>query len=311
MGNNKKKTQKLKLTAGRPPILQKPTSISRRATRTLINQIHTLEKRKRQATRNGDKDSEAKIAAEIAALGGLEKYQQASLQGQRNDRGGDSSRILMEWLKPIESDLDKYAAKSPVSRLRMLEVGALSTTNACSQSGLFDIERIDLNSQGEGILQQDFMERPIPTHESERFDIISLSLVLNFVPEPSGRGDMLLRTLSFLRLPTVCFENGTKEGLKPYLPGLFLVLPAPCVSNSRYLDADKLNAIMVSLGYEMSKCKETTKLVYYLWTRVTDEAPFWSSVTSFTKNELRSGSKRNNFAIVLKRADLPKSKTAM
>lgn len=309
MGTNRKKPQKLKLTAGRPPILQKPTSISRKATRTLINQIHTLEKRKRQAAHNGDKNAEARIAAEIAAIGGLKRYQQASLQGQRNDRGGDSSRILMDWLKPIESGLKNFGTADPGRRLHMLEVGALSITNACSQSGIFDIERIDLNSQGEGILQQDFMERPLPMSESEQFDIISLSLVLNFVPEPSDRGDMLLRTLSFLRQPTVCFKDRAKEGLKPYFPSLFLVLPSPCISNSRYLDKDKLNAIMVSLGYEMTKFKETTKLVYYLWTRIADEAPFSRSIASFTKKELRSGANRNNFAIVLKSANAPKAKT--
>lgn len=308
MGTSKKKNQKLKLTAGRPPILQKPTSISRKATRTLINQIHTLEKRKRQAAQNGDKNAEARIAAEITALGGLKSYQQASLQGQRNDRGGDSSRILMEWLRPIESELKSDGVGVPGRQLQMLEVGALSTTNACSQSGIFEIKRIDLNSQGEGILQQDFMERPLPANESERFDIISLSLVLNFVPEPSSRGDMLLRTLSFLRLPTTCFKDGTKEGLKRYFPSLFLVLPAPCVSNSRYLDEGKLNDIMVSLGYEMTEFKATTKLVYYLWTRIADQAPFTSAATSFTKKELRSGANRNNFAIVLKYADVRKAK---
>lgn len=311
MGTTKNKGKKLKLTAGRPPILHKPTSISRKATRTLINQIHNLEKRKRQAAHNGDTAAEARIAAEITALGGLETYQQASLQGQRNDRGGDSSRILMEWLKPIESELKRLGTRSPGQKLHMLEVGALSTTNACSRSGIFDIKRIDLNSQGEGILQQDFMERPLPTSESDRFDIISLSLVLNFVPEPTGRGDMLLHTLSFLRLPTVCFKNGTKGGLKPYFPSLFLVLPAPCVSNSRYLDGTKLNAIMVSLGYKMTKCKETTKLVYYLWTRIADEAPFLSSAVSFTKKELRSGASRNNFAIVLKNADVLKAEKVL
>lgn len=306
MGTTKKKGKKLKLTAGRPPILHKPTSISRKATRTLINQIHTLEKRKRQAAHNSDTAAEARIAAEITALGGLERYQQASLQGQRNDRGGDSSRVLMEWLKPVESQLKE----SGTERLHMLEVGALSTTNACSRSGIFDIRRIDLNSQGDGILQQDFMQRPLPTSEAEKFDIISLSLVLNFVPEPAGRGDMLLRTLSFLRRPTACFKDGTNGGLKPYFPSLFLVLPAPCVSNSRYLDGEKLNAIMVSLGYELTKCKETTKLVYYLWTRIADEAPLLSSAISFTKKELRSGASRNNFAIVLKNADVTKAARA-
>lgn len=299
MGVNKKKRPKLNLAAGRPPTLQKPKSISRKATRTLINQIHTLEKRRKQAAQKGDVAAETAIASEISSLGGIEKYQQASLQGQRNDRGGDSSRVLLDWLKPVESRLQALANSDPPRRLRMLEVGALSTTNACSLSGLFDIVRIDLNSQAEGILQQDFMERPLPENDYERFDIISLSLVLNFVPEAGGRGDMLLRTLEFLHPPSR-FRDGTNAGLKPHFPSLFLVLPAPCVSNSRYLDEEKLNAIMSSLGYQVTASKTTQKLVYYLWTRHVDSPPLLRTGASFTKKELRSGASRNNFAIVLK-----------
>lgn len=298
MGINKKKRPKLNLAAGRPPTVQRPKSISRKATRTLINQIHTLEKRRKQAAQNGDVATEAAVASEIASLGGIEKYQQASLQGQRNDRGGDSSKVLLDWLKPLELAEASAESASP-RRLHMLEVGALSTTNACSLSGLFDIVRIDLNSQAEGILQQDFMERPLPKNDSERFDIISLSLVLNFVPEAGGRGDMLLRTLEFLHPPSR-FRDGMNAGLKPHFPSLFLVLPAPCVSNSRYLDGEKLNAIMSSLGYQVTKSKTTRKLVYYLWTRDVDSPPLLRTGAPFTKKELRSGASRNNFAIVLK-----------
>lgn len=299
MGVNNKKKRKLNLTAGRPPILERPKSISRTATRALINQIHTLQKRKQQAAQNGDKATEDKISAEISALGGIERYQQASLQGQRNDRGGDSSRVLMDWLKPVETELKATIRSGSSYRLRMLEVGALSTSNACSRSGVFDIERIDLNSQGEGILQQDFMERPLPTDDTDRFDIISLSLVLNFVPEPKGRGDMLLRTLEFLRPPS-CLRDGMTAGLKPYFPSLFLVLPAPCVSNSRYMDEGRLSTILASLGYEISKSKTTLKLVYYLLTRTAETPPLLGSGVAFTKKEVRSGASRNNFAIVLK-----------
>lgn len=302
MAVNNKRKPKLKLTAGRPPILHpKPKSISRKATKTLIGQIHALEKRRAQAARDGDKAAEAKAAAQVAALGGIEKYQQASLQGQRTDRGGDSSRVLMEWLKPIEAELKATTTTDgSTQRLQMLEVGALSTTNACSRSGFFDIRRIDLNSQGDGILQQDFMQRPLPIDESERFDVISLSLVLNFVPDPVGRGDMLLRTLDFLRQPTR-LEDGTTLELKPWFPSLFFVLPAPCVSNSRYLNEEKLKSILASLGYEVKQSKKSLKLVYYLLTRAAKPPALPGSGVAFTKKELRSGASRNNFAIVLKK----------
>ncbi|KAI0855655.1 putative methyltransferase-domain-containing protein [Xylaria cubensis] len=274
------------LALGRPPTVQKPRSISRKATRALINTIHQLEKKKAQAVAKGDRAAEAAADTEIASLGGIQKYQQASLQGQRNDRGGDSSRVLMEWLKP------KFSASGLTAdgSVHMLEVGALSTTNECSKSGFFDMERIDLNSQGDGILQQDFMKRPLPTDDTQTFDIISLSLVLNFVPDAPGRGDMLLRTLDFLKQPDMTEPHDA-------FPCLFLVLPAPCVTNSRYMDEPLLERIMNALGYVKTNSKITQKLVYYLWRRtlrVSIKAP------TFKKAELRSGSTRNNFSIVLR-----------
>lgn len=282
----KKKRVSKSLAHGRPPTLQKPKSISRQATKALINAHHVLEKRRAQAIAKGDIAEEASIDKEISDLGGIEKYQQASLQGQRNDRGGDSSRVLMEWLKPAQPVM-RATQDRP---MRMLEVGALSTTNECSRSQLFGMERIDLNSQGGGITQQDFMERPLPKDDSERFDIISLSLVLNFVPDVQGRGKMLLRTLEFLREPGI---HGAD--LDKFFPSLFLVLPAPCVTNSRYMDEPKLESIMTSLGYTKTESKLTQKLVYYLWTRTTSGTP----KTKFTKTQIRTGGSRNNFAIVL------------
>ncbi len=287
----KKKGPPKSLAAGRPRILHqtKTKSISRSATKALINKHHLLHKRKRQAVAKGDSTEESAIDAEIEALGGIESYQEASLQGQRHDRGGDSSRVLMQWLQPCLSAQPADSGR----RLRMLEIGALSTQNACSKSGHLDIERIDLNSQGEGILQQDFMERPLPQGESERFDIISLSLVLNYVPEPKGRGEMLRRTTQFLRAPGR-FVDSPK--LAASFPSLFLVLPAPCVTNSRYLDEERLTAIMDALGYVKVESKTTQRLVYYLWKR---DRVCKGTGGTFQKKEIRSGPTRNNFAVVL------------
>jgi 25S rRNA (adenine2142-N1)-methyltransferase len=290
MGVKKKQRPRQNLAAGRPPTVKRPKSITRKATKSLIGKIHVLEKRRIQAVAKGNAAEEAAIAAEIESLGGLKKYQEASLQGQREDRGGDSSRVLLDWLA---ANGVPSATIAKDGRLQMLEVGALSTDNACSKSGLFDIQRIDLNSQGEGILQQDFMQRPLPKDESEKFDIISLSLVLNFVPEPRGRGEMLRRTLEFLHAS----RSYSDPSLDSLFPSLFLVLPAPCVTNSRYLDEDRLGAIMSSLGYTKVKSKTTQRLVYYLWKRGAAEPV---GRQEFAKKELRLGGSRNNFAIVLK-----------
>ena len=260
-------------------------SMSRRASRALINRHHQLQKRKIQAVERGDKVEEALVETEIAKLGGLGQYQQASLQGQSNDRGGDTSKLLLQWLPTS-------ALRSLNRRPRMLEVGALSTRNACSTSGLFESVHIDLNSQEPGIQSQDFMERPLPKGASEKFDIISLSLVLNYVPDAAGRGQMLVRTLSFLENS----EASATPSTEPFFPSLFVVLPRSCVENSRYLTETRFEELMGALGYAKVCGKSTQKLVYSLW-RKGNTGP--TPNASFPKKEVNPGKTRNNFAIIL------------
>ncbi|RMY50557.1 hypothetical protein D0865_06843 [Hortaea werneckii] len=279
------------ISKGRPPLAKKPTAaLSAEKTRQLIRTHHQLNKELAKAEALGDHEGATDLKKRIEAFGGLESYQQASIQGQAKDRGGDSSVILMEWLKSISIP----TRADSLSKLRLLEVGALSTKNACSKSGIFDIERIDLNSQAEGIKQQDFMERPLPSSDSERFDIISLSLVLNYVPDAEGRGEMLRRTCRFLRT-----ETGTAPGndTKTAFPALFLVLPAPCIFTSRYMNEERLTCVMAGLGYVLLRFKHTHKLMYTLW-QLRDEPALEDQ--SFPKKEVNPGGNRNNFSVVLR-----------
>jgi 25S rRNA (adenine2142-N1)-methyltransferase len=73
------------------------------------------------------------------------------------------------------------------------------------------------------------------------------------------------------------------------------VLPLPCMENSRYMTEDLLVEIMGSLGLVFGQSKKTSKLYYSLW----KYEPCHESTKSFRKQETRSGSNRNNFAIVL------------
>lgn len=272
------------LTAGRPPLAQRPKkSITSKATRTIIRSHHTLQKQLSQAVKTGDTAKAAAVEREIEKHGGIKAYQQASINGQSSDRGGDSSKVLMKWL----GELDIKKQDDPLeTRLRLLEIGALSTTNACSQSGIFEVTHIDLNSQDPKIQQQDFMQRPLPIDDEERFDAISLSLVLNYVPDTDGRGAMLRRTREFL-----------KESETGSLPLLFLVLPAACVSNARYMTEKRLDAIMTSLGFAKLKHKLSPQLVYSLW-RLEDSSAKPSK--KFLKVEVNPGTTRNNFSIILR-----------
>lgn len=273
------------LSSSRLPTLRaKQPALSARATRTLIRTHHRLLKQRAQALHAGNQDLVAEIDAKIQENGGLESYQLASKLGQSSERGGDSSKVLVDWITPKFSSVG-----DTVCKLRVLEVGALSTQNAISKSQFLDVTRIDLNSQEPGILKQDFMQRPLPRNNDDRFNLISLSLVLNFVPDAAGRGEMLQRCVMFLtdELPPNCPVS--------FHPLLFLVLPAACVDNSRYLDEDRLAAIMSSLGFALFRSKKTSKLIYQLW-----ELSGQPSRRSFKKELLNPGGSRNNFAIVIR-----------
>ncbi|BCS28865.1 25S rRNA (adenine2142-N1)-methyltransferase [Aspergillus puulaauensis] len=273
------------LSRTRPPTVRKKhAALSAKATRTLIRSHHKLLKQRAQALKVGNNDLVDKIDAQIELNGGLESYQIASKLGQSLDRGGDSSKVLIDWIN-IRLDI----LKNTSSKLRVLEVGALSTRNSCSQNGHLDVTRIDLNSQEPGILKQDFMERPLPHSDDHRFHIISLSLVLNYVPDPVGRGEMLKRCVAFLtKAPPAGSSIST-------VPSLFLVLPAPCVINSRFLTQQRLQDILASMGFSLAKHKQTSKLIYQLWELGGSYEP-----KQFKKEILNPGRIRNNFAIIVK-----------
>jgi 25S rRNA (adenine2142-N1)-methyltransferase len=105
--------------------------------------------------------------------------------------------------------------------------------------------------------------------------------VLNFVGSPVGRYDMLKRTTLFLR-----------ECQNDVFPALFIVLPLPCIENSRYLTMEHFLGIMGSLGYILKESKTTKRMGYWLfhWNGKVEEK-IWK------KKVICEGGGRNNFAI--------------
>ena len=306
MGAKKGKYKKVHLMSHtRPPTYQAQTSLSSRVTRKLIRSHHTLQKQLSSALSSNNDELATLLKAQLNESGGLQTYQRASMTGQSSERGGDSSRVLMEWLACVIPKSDSKSLIAGVTstnaqelKYKLLEVGALSPYNACSRSKLFQIQRIDLHSQHASILEQDFMSRPVPSAddlEHEGFDLVSLSLVVNFVPDAAGRGEMLKRVRRFLRNTG---KDNEDEQQQAFFPGLFLVLPSSCVENSRYLDEKRLETIMRSLGYVLLRRKMSNKLVYYFWKY--EAEPLARSIV-FKKEEVRKGGGRNNFAIVLRK----------
>lgn len=211
-----------------------------------------------------------KIEFENIESGGLQKYQVASLYGQETKRGSDSSKWLFDSVPELINSKD----------LKALEIGSLSTRNYISKY-IKKITRIDLNSNEPGILKQDFMERPIPKDDDEKFNVISCSLVLNFVPTPKLRGEMMKRFAEFI-VPD-------KSSI------LFIVLPLSCLTNSRYCDKGHFVKICEALGFTLIEYHEAKKLVYLAlrWSKPPKQK------LNFLKKKLHDGATMNNFSILI------------
>lgn len=79
---------------------------------------------------------------------------------------------------------------------------------------------------------------------------------------------------------------------------MFLVLPLPCVDNSRYMDENWLLSILKTVGYELVLQQHTPKLAMYMMQAA--EVDLSVEPKSFGKDLIRGGKDRNNFAIVLR-----------
>ncbi|KEF60646.1 uncharacterized protein A1O9_02207 [Exophiala aquamarina CBS 119918] len=392
-----RRVKRLSLKSGRPPLLSnsRATSISAplqqrqqqqgqhrsqshsqssKHTRSIIRTHHVLQKRLTRARAANDTAQIQALEAQLAEAGGLKTYQLASTVGQSSSRGGDSSRVLVEWLHDeieprrraprVMAKLDKKQGQQQARKLHaepgtssslpspnraasplpgqlrpsispqapphehlllplhVLEIGALSTQNALNVAGATSVRRIDLRSSGQGIEECDFMAFPLPSavdgsgewHGRRGYDVLSLSLVLNYVPDADGRGEMLRRTTQFfaargdadgehVEVEAEVAEAGERRRCpRPLLPCLFLVLPAPCLHNSRYLDPRHLTSLMSTLGYSLLNSKTTQKLYYSLWHYDISKQEEWlaqGQPTRFPKKEINPGGGRNNFCIAL------------
>ncbi|WVW79047.1 hypothetical protein I302_101010 [Kwoniella bestiolae CBS 10118] len=271
--------------------------VSRKITQSTITHFHTLLKKQSSlkqslaSTIENQRNDERvqaiqteldSVEREMTALGGLNAYQIASTLGQSKERGGDSSKVLVRWLDELGIKQEMVAQSS---KLRMLEIGALMPDNYASCSKWIDNHPIDLHSQHPDILEQDFLQRPLPAREQDAFDVVSCSLVLNFVSSPADRGKML----SLIHKQLKDLPNSF----------LFLVLPLPCLANSRYLSLSTFQDLMRIIGFtlEREQWKPGGKVGYWLWRKSAGELE--GRDRWVRKTVVKDGPKMNNFAVVL------------
>ncbi|KAF5358494.1 hypothetical protein D9756_001736 [Leucocoprinus leucothites] len=259
------------------------TSSKPQASRNIIRRFHVLIKdqaqlKSKHSLSPSDAEELSRINEEIEQLGGLEWYQQMSAIGQGNDRGGGSEKIFIGWLKELK------AHEARQEKLQLLEVGALKPDNYKHCTSWIQNTPIDLRSRHPDIKERDFLL--LDTIENEgKWDAVSLSLVVNFVPEAIDRGRMLHLANTILK------DSGY----------LFLALPLPCVANSRYMTFDHLNLLMESLGFTelRRRWKEGGKMAYWLYEKQC--GPQSRDFDNFMKKTVLRTGNRNNFTILLTR----------
>ncbi|TKY84913.1 hypothetical protein EX895_005993 [Sporisorium graminicola] len=257
-----------------------------------IAKFHTLLKQLEQAKTAEEKDE---IQAGLDSLGGLAQYQAWSLTGSAKAGQTPTSKWCMEALNSV------YTHDRDQPKFRVLDVGAITGT-AYAKYRWVDATYIDLHPQGDNVQKYSFFDFPVPTAEEQKFNMVALSLVINFVGDVRKRGEMLRHVHKYL--PT-----------NPDVPGFcFLVLPLSCLTNSRYMNQSHLRSILDSLGFSVLKQSDSAKLSRWLLQRKplaerqeaaakNDNAAVgagdeWDG-TVFKKRELNPGNDRNNFAIVV------------
>ncbi|PWZ03205.1 hypothetical protein BCV70DRAFT_197437 [Testicularia cyperi] len=239
---------------------------------TKIAKFHTLLKQLEQATSAEEREE---IQKGLDTLGGLAQYQAWSLTGSAKGGHTPTSKWCVEALNSVyEHDRSK-------PKFKVLDVGAITGT-AYDKYRWIEPTYIDLHPQGDKVQQYSFFDFPQPETPESRFDMVALSLVINFVGDVRKRSEMLLHSHKYL----------VEEGF------LFLVLPLPCLTNSRYMNQTHLRSLIDSIGFNVLKQSDSAKLSRWLLQRKPAPENQWNG-TVFKKREINPGPERNNFAIVL------------
>ena len=271
-----KKPRKKKMKSRKPVV-----EVNTRKDQRIIYEYHTLSKKIDSVMKNRKLLGEEK-ASEIAVLeakreklGGIDAYQKASKLGESRHGNFNSAKWVIRQLKNynICTSATVQVTESEKGKLKLLDVGALEN-NYKKQRKWIDCMAIDSNPQSGSVLQADFLKLDCKV----KYDVVVLSLVINFEGDSRRRGYMLQK----------CNKLVMKHGL------LFIVLPVPCLTNSRYFNKELFTSMLHSLGFELWSSHNSRKLSFFMFQKTAK-----TQSKSFPKQLVRKGGNRNNFAIVL------------
>lgn len=322
-------------------------TLSNLSRRDVISHFHMLRKQIAAVDRDPSlpnaaaRDARRRVLhARLSVIGGLAGYQLASLEGEAEHGQFDTSKWVLEHLTTV------VAERTVVEVIRILDVGSIvhrfpdtltvsASTTYRKDSGdnivRLDVTSIDLRvaEDADRVVKADLIDyarehavdasqQLDDAHDLERddvdvsghdqkqqrhgkvFDVVCLSLCVNFEGCPWRRGDMLQAAARL-----VCQPDGL----------VFIALPRPCIDNSRYLDEDRMTAVLRALGLHLTSVRRSAKLwlgvairttAAYMVTSVAkkgngDEQQRQQVADLNKKTVVRTSATRNNFAILLRR----------
>ena len=217
----------------------------------MIAKFHELTKQLAGAVEAHDEEKQEKIKDEMKEIGGIEAYQTASRLGTKTTRGTHGRFASHNWVTRTLISLGIVGGSggrgNGKKRARLLDVGSLHNfyEDDPKLRRLFKSVAIDLNAQDSTVEEHDMME-----FESVKcFDVVVLSLVMNFEGNARKRGRMLIkaRDLSVPGSGVVC-----------------VILPRACFENSRYMTHELFREMVETVGMEVMKMNQTNRLSLYV-----------------------------------------------
>ncbi|EQC33321.1 hypothetical protein SDRG_09299 [Saprolegnia diclina VS20] len=264
MAPSKKKSKLRKVPIGPPPV--KSRRRAREITTEFHRVTHELNRLQDAAKDEVAKARHAELEQRLKDLGGRQVYQDASILSTSFHR-------TSKW---VFSLLTKFGLRPGKKQppLDVLEVGAINTQLLVCP--WLNVQAIDLIARHAKIQQLDFFDVPF----TKTFDVVVSSMVINCVPTPEKRGEMLQRTWRHLK------DDGH----------FFLMLPLLCLTNSNHMTVDHFEAILTRVGFEIREKKETPKIAFFCLRKVPATAV---PPGTFQHKTLRPGPKRNDFGVAI------------
>ena len=210
-----------------PPIVPLPKRVtSRKHARKITTAYHAITEQLHHAR---DESEHARLQVELAEMGGVQAYQQASAL---NTALHSTSRWVISSLRTCGILAPGRGAPRP----RVLEVGAINTQ--LLDCAALHVRAIDLHSSEPRIEQCDFLSLPHggeiepSSGASVPYDAVVCSMVLNCVPDPRRRFDMLIGLRAQLRAGGRCF----------------VTVPRTCLLHSFTIDEELFRTCLVAVG---------------------------------------------------------------